>query len=177
MTCIAGIAQGGKVYIGGDSITSNGWSKASTARRKVFRHGELLIGVCGSVRTSNLLQHSLSVRAPEEGEEVECYIVTGVIDSSRNLLKAGGVARVEHNVEAGDDMLIGFRGQLFRIASDFQVDAYIEGIAAVGAAEDYALATMIALPDLQPEDRIRRALEVSAELCVFVSPPFYVEVL
>lgn len=177
MTCIEGIAQSGKVFIGGDSITSNGWTRNITARRKVFRRGELLIGTCGSIRAHNLLQQSLNVRPFEEGEDVEHYMVTGVITSIRDCLKSGGVAKVVNNVEEGEDMLIGFRGQLFSIASDFQVDIYSNGLAAIGAGEAYALAAMVALPDWQPKDRIRRALEISAELCALVSAPFFVEAL
>lgn len=177
MTCIVGIATGDKVYIGGDSITSDGYSRNVTARRKVFRSGELLIGTCGSIRASNLLQQSLTIRALEEGESAEHFLVTGVIEAMRTLLKTGGVSKIENNVEQGEDMLIGFRGRLFSVANDFQVDTYTDGIAAVGAGEAYARAAVLALSDLPPEARVRRALEISAELCALVSPPFFIEVL
>ncbi len=175
MTCIAGIAQDGKVYIGADSISSNGWTRGITAQRKVFRVGELLIGACGSIRASNLLQQSLSVRAIEENESAEHYLIEGAIEAVRALLKTRGVARVENNVEAGETFLIGFRGQLFRVDTDFQIDTYLNGLAACGAGKDYALAALLALTDKPPVERIQRALEISAECCALIAPPFYVE--
>jgi len=47
MTCIVGVAKGGKVYIGADSLGSNGFTKEIRKECKVFKSGEFLVGVKG----------------------------------------------------------------------------------------------------------------------------------
>lgn len=177
MTCIVGIAKDGKVYMGCDSITSNGYTREITKRSKVFRVGEFLIGTCGSIRMANILQYHLAVRPLEENEDIDRYMVIAFIEAVRECLKSKGVASINSNVETSGDFLCGFRGKLYQCAADFQVDSYVGDTASCGCGSDYALGAMLALPDLPPQDRIRRALEVSAELCALVSAPFHIEVL
>jgi ATP-dependent protease HslVU (ClpYQ) peptidase subunit len=175
VTCVVGIAQAGKVYIGADSLVSNGYSRDLTEYRKVFRVGELLMGVSGSIRAQNLIQYTFQPRQIEEGEATEHYMIATVAEGIRALLKGGGVTHVENNVETGEYCLIGFRGQLFEMASDFQIGHSLRGLGAIGAGEDFALGALLARPDLEPVARLRMALEVSAELCISVAPPFAIE--
>ena len=42
MTCIVGVAKNGKVYIGADSLGSNGFTKEIRKECKVFKNGEML---------------------------------------------------------------------------------------------------------------------------------------
>lgn len=84
MTCIIGLADQGKVYIGADSIVSNGYTREITERSKVFRVGEFLIGSCGSIRMANVLQYHLSVRPIEEHEDVDRYMVVAFVEGVRD---------------------------------------------------------------------------------------------
>lgn len=177
MTCIIGLAHEGKVYIGGDSMASDGYSKHATALRKVFRVGEFLIGYTSSFRMGQILQYHLDVRHQQDGETDERYMVVAFIEAVRKFLKDMGYSRIDSNQEEGGTFLVGYRGRIYEVACDFQVNHYISGIAACGAGQDYALGAMIALDNLPPIERIQKALHISAQLSCAVHEPFYVETL
>lgn len=177
MTCIIAVAHEGKVYMGADSISSNGYNRHITALRKVFRVGEFLIGYTSSFRMGQILQYHLEVRQQQDGETDERYMVVAFIEAVRACLKEKGYTTVSNNTEEGGVFLVGYRGRVYRVDDDFQVNHYSSDVAVCGAGEDYALGVMMALPDWKPEDRVRRALEISAELSALVSPPFHIEVV
>lgn len=177
MTCIAGIAQGGKVYMGADSISSDGYNRHISGLRKVFRVGAFLIGYTTSFRMGQILQYHLDVRQQQDGESDERYMVVAFVEAARECLKAKGYSTVDMNTESGGEFLVGYRGTLYRAGYDFHIDHYQSGLGVCGAGEQYALAALLALHDWQPEARIRRALEISAELSALVSPPFQIETL
>lgn len=150
MTCIVGMSYEGKVYIGGDSMASDGYSKQATALRKVFRVGEFLIGYTSSFRMGQILQYHLEVRHQQDGETDERYMVVAFIEGVRQCLKDKGYAKVDSNMESGGQFLVGYRGHIYEVASDFQVNHWTSGIAACGAGQDYALGAMFALDRLPP---------------------------
>ena len=177
MTCIIGIAHEGKVYIGGDSMASNGWNRHSTALRKVFRVGEFLIGYTTSFRMGQILQYHLSVPHQQDGISDERYMVVDFVEAVRTCLKEKGYAKVSNNQEEGGSFLVGYKGVLYQVDSDFQVNHYLNGMAACGSGESYALGALLALENLSPKKRILKSLEISAQLAATVCEPFYVEVL
>jgi ATP-dependent protease HslVU (ClpYQ) peptidase subunit len=61
-----------------------------------------------------------------------------------------------------------------RSISDFQVNEYVDGMAAVGCGEDIALGALMALNTLAPKERIMRALGVAAYFSGGVTEPFRV---
>lgn len=177
MTCIIGLALDGKVYMGSDSASSSGYDRHITALRKVFRVGEFLIGYQDSFRMGEILQYHLEVRQQQDGETDERYMVVGFIEAVRECLKAKGYTRIDNNTETGGRFLVGYRGHVYVVDNDFQINHWLSGIATCGAGEQYALAAMLALHDWKPEERIRRSLEISSELSVYVTAPFHIEVL
>lgn len=178
MTCIVGLAHEGKVYIGGDSMASANYDRQVIANRKVFSVGEFLIGYTSSFRMGQILQYHLNVPQQQDGVTDERYMVVDFIEAARDCLKARGYSQINSNEESGGTFLVGYRGNLYYIGSNYQVSRWQNGIAAVGCGEAYALGAMLALGDkLKPKRRIMQALEVTAELCNGVCAPFYVEVL
>lgn len=178
MTCIVGLAHNGKVYMGGDSMAAGTWDKHVIATRKVFRVGEFLIGYTSSFRMGQILQYHLSVPQQQDGVTDERYMVVDFVEAVRDCLKDKGYASVNSNVEEAGFFLVGYRGNLYYIASNFQVSQWASGIAAVGCGEPYALGAMVALGDkVKPKQRILKALEITSELCNGVCAPFYVETL
>jgi hypothetical protein len=55
MTCIVGLRQGGKVFIGGDSAGISGWDVTVRADPKVFLSGPYAMGFTSSFRLGQLL--------------------------------------------------------------------------------------------------------------------------
>lgn len=177
MTCIIGLEYEGRVYIGGDSMSSSGNDRLETRLRKVFRAGPFLIGYTTSFRMGQILQYHLSVRQQQDGETDERYMVVAFVEAARECLKDKGFTTINSNNEQAGSFLVGYKSSLYEVCSDFQVNQWVSGIATLGAGTEYALGAMVALDTLKPEERIKRALEITCQLCPTVCGPFVVEVL
>jgi ATP-dependent protease HslVU (ClpYQ) peptidase subunit len=177
MTCVIGLVQGPKVYIGVDSASVQGWTRRVTKLRKVFRKGPFLIGYTTSFRMGQLLEHQLELPAQLEGQSDISYMVTVFVEQVRGLLKEKGFSKVESNAETGGQFLVGYRGHLYCVQNDFQVSEMTDGLDAVGSGAEYALGAMVALSTVPPTKRIQRALQVAAQFNMAVCPPFLVRSL
>jgi hypothetical protein len=178
MTCIIGFVDGDTMHMGGDSAYISGWH-IRVGAPKVFRLGEMLIGVSGYPRALQIVRHHLEVPEHPDDRDAESYMVTCFVPALRQAFKEHGFAEVQHNQENYDStLMVAYRGTLFEIESNFQLSHYREPYAAIGAGRTYALAAMNLLhQEHAPEDAIRRSLETAAHFCTGVIAPFYIETL
>lgn len=176
MTCIVGVEHNNKVYIGGDSMAAAGWDSHTIDFKKVFRNGEFLIGYSNSFRMGQLLQHSLSIPKQNNIDDYS-YIITCVVPTVQELFIDNRFGKLSDNRVEGGDFLLGYRGKLYKIDSDFQVMRYKSGVYALGCGYAYALGSVITNKSDDVKERILTALSVSAEFSNGVCPPFYVEEL
>ena len=176
MTCIVGLVHNNKVYIGADSSAVSGWQVRATKLDKVFRKGPFLIAYTDSFRMGQILRYHLDVQ-PQDGETDIDYMVRHFVDAIRTRFKELGFAKVENNEESGGMFLVGYRGHLYAVESDFQVNEMADGFDSWGCGSDYALGAMKALEHLPPIERITKALEISAHFSGGVLPPFQIDVL
>jgi len=174
VTCIIGVAEEHAVWMGADSASSAGWTGRISCLPKVFRVGKFLIGYTTSFRMGQILQHHLSVRAQKVDESDAEYMVCGFAEAVRSCLKEHGFAKIENNVETGGQFLVGYKGRLYVVDTDFQVNIHADNFDAVGCGAQYALGAMQALSDKSPEERILTALEISAKFSNGVCGPFRV---
>src|ERR1044072_2223780 len=122
VTCIVGIAEGGNVFIGGDSAGVAGYSLKTRADTKVFtKPGGWVFGFTSSFRMGQLLHHVFEPPAHDTGTDLEQYLVGPWVDALRQCLKDGGYASKDSEVERGGTFLFGVNGRLFRVESDYQV--------------------------------------------------------
>lgn len=175
MTCVVGLVHKGRVYVGVDSSSVQGWTRRESKVSKVFRRGPFLIGYTTSFRMGQLLEHHLSVPRQTDKMADMTFMVTQFIESARGLLKEKGFSKVEANNESGGQFMVGYRGHLFSIESDFQVGEIRDGYDAIGSGAEFALGAMAALAGRPPTRRIRRALEIAAHFNMGVCPPFIVK--
>jgi len=179
MTCIVGIAKNGIVHIGGDSAAvGGGYFLDVRADQKVFRNGEFLMGFTTSFRMGQLLRYSFKPPAMTEGADLYDYMVTHFVDAVRACLKTGGWASKKEENEIGGTFLVGCRGRLFTIYSDYQVGESVDGMSSVGCGSELALGAMHALTlleeSLTPEARIKIALEITEKKSAGVHGPFLI---
>lgn len=172
MTCIVGIREGGRVWIGGDSAGVGGLDMTVRADVKVFQNGPLLMGFTTSFRMGQLLRYSMSVPTPSEGEDVFAFMVTKVVNSIRDCLKSGGWASRDKDQEIGGHFLVGYRGRLFSIQGDYQVGERVDGFEACGCGESFALGSLAETDGRPPADRIARALTTAERFSAGVRGPF-----
>lgn len=173
MTCIVGIAYDGKVMLGADSAGVGGLDLRIRKDPKVFVNGELIFGFTSSFRMGQLLASNLTPPPIIEKQEPYQYAVKALVPALRDTLRAGGWLSTVNGREEGGVFIVGFRGHLFTIYSDFQVAEEIENIAAVGCGEAYAMGAMHALgKDADPKARLLAGLDAAATFSAGVSAPF-----
>jgi ATP-dependent protease HslVU (ClpYQ) peptidase subunit len=175
VTAIVGLEHAGKVYIGADSAGTAGWLQIVRADEKVFTNGPFVIGFTTSFRMGQLLRYKLSVaeQAPSQTDDFR-FMSTVFIDTVRTCLKDGGFAKIDNGVEQGGTFLVGYRGALYCVGSDFQVGRSVEGFDAVGYGDELALGALAASALKDPTRRVKQALGVAARFSAGVAGPFKV---
>jgi ATP-dependent protease HslVU (ClpYQ) peptidase subunit len=179
MTCIAGAVINGELCIGGDAVSVHGNSAARVGSHgKVFRVGEFLVGSSGTVRCQQVIRYLLE--PPPIEEDLTAYLVKRFVPVLREAMKDNGG---ECKAQSGNDemdarYLVGLRGRLFEIDSGYGVFESLAPYAAVGCADQEALAAMFTayslLKDPLAEDIVNRGLLAAAEFDTSVRPPFTV---
>lgn len=177
MTCVVGLVNKNRVYLGVDSASVQGWTRRASQVSKVFRRGPFLIGYTTSFRMGQLLEHHLNV-APQTDDQTDMtFMVTKFIEAVRVLLKEKGFTKIESNTEKGGQFLVGYRKHLYTIESDFQVGHMVETFDAIGSGAEFALGAMKALDRTAPMPRVRRALEIAAHFNMGVCGPFTIRTI
>lgn len=179
MTCIVALQHEGKVFVGGDAAATNTWSlsQITIARPKVFTKSDMIFGFAGSPRDMLTVQYKTHFDRWHPDVCLEEYMVCSVSEAIRNSLKAAGSVRIADSVETMDSVfLVAFRNELFAIYSDFSVIRSSDPFAAIGSGEDLALGSLYTSPpDMDPTQRVLKALEAAAKFNAGVKAPFTVK--
>lgn len=180
MTCIVGWVDDGRIVMGGDSAGVAGYSLTVRADTKVFRNGPMLFGFTDSFRMGDLLRFSLTIPDHDPRVDDRKYLATTFVDAVRACLKTGGFASKNNEVERGGNFLLGYKGRIYEIGSDYQVGAPLDGYAAVGCGFEIALGALYALRSVRAVDareRVETALAAAERFSAGVRRPFHLEEL
>lgn len=184
MTCIVALEHEGLVYVGGDSagIESSSLAICSRADEKVFttEGGDFIMGFSGSFRIGQLLRYALVPPEQSTKKDDMAYMVTDFIDAVRAMQKDKGSMKKENELEEHDSgFIVGYKGKLYVVESDFQVGRPTEDYAAVGCGAQIALGALYATRKarLKPEERITLALQAATEYSAGVRPPYVIQKL
>ena len=185
MTCIVGIEHAGVVWIGGDSAAVCGMGINTRYDEKVFINDTLLIGFTDSFRMGQLLRYGFDVPEHSPKKDDWEYLIIDVMDVIRDLFKDRGWLGKDEDRESGGDWLMGYKGKLYTVFSDFQVGRSRDGYAACGCGEDIALGSLHTTANIinsqgqvdqslirSPQERITMALGASSHHSAGVRPPF-----
>lgn len=176
MTCIVGVIQKGKVYIGGDSAGVSGLDVTIRKDPKVFIVDDFVFGCTWSFRMIQLIRFSFKPPKRYEETDVYEYMCTAFVNELRNCFKNGGFARMNNSEESGGQFLVGYKSRLFEIHDDYQVGEPEKEYSAVGCGRSYSLGALDALDiTISAEERIKKALEVAVYRSGGVRPPFIIE--
>ena len=180
MTCIIGYVHEGKVWMGGDSLITNGSVQKVLTQRKVFKRGDMLIGVSGPARLIQLVRHELGFQSVSDTSKLETYesVLARFVEPLRELLKERGFLDSEDGKDTtNSSILIGVHGRLFYLDSWLALVEHEDRFQAIGGANEVAIGAFAALDQMQPRERILRALEIAGAYWWGAGPPYYVEVL
>lgn len=177
MTVIAGLVDQGRVILGGDSAGISGYSLTVRSDVKVFTSGAYAFGFAGSFRSGQLLHWSfVPPEPPTDPAELDRFMSTVWVDALRGTLTEGGASMSWDGQErsGGAIFLVGVRGRLLEVDSDYQVGESADGYAAIGCGAGPALGALNATAGLglSPENRISAALIAAERHSAGVRGPF-----
>jgi ATP-dependent protease HslVU (ClpYQ) peptidase subunit len=179
MTCIVGIEQDDKVYLGGDSIAIEELVACSLTDPKVFINENVGFGFAGSFRAGQTIKYAFKPPVqPQSKSDIE-YLVVDFVDELRSVLKGKGILKKDNDVEEVDmQCLIAYRGKLYWMDDDMQIGRSDDGYTAIGRGSEFALGALYVVqmhePGLSPEEKLVRALSAAERHCVGVRSPFTV---
>lgn len=177
MTCIVGLIDNNKVYIGGDSCgsCSNGdrWTRRDT---KVFKVSEFTIGFTESFRMGQVLRFKFKPPTPpRDSKKLYEYMVTKFVDELRKTFKNAGYGSTgKDDGDAGGTFLVGIRNRLFKIEGNYQVAETADSFDSIGCGYPFALGSLESTGGDKPLRRILQALRVAAKFNGAVTGPFRV---
>lgn len=177
MTCIVGYIDKDGVYIGGDSaaVSPDDLSYNIRNDEKVFTKGDFIFGYSSSFRMGQLLRYKLKIPAHPKGMDVTQYMVTLFIDAVKRCF--GDNDYDEMSNEDGSFM-VGYKGKIYVVLSDYQVAQPKENFTALGCGENFAMGAMYASVEKEPIKKIEIALNAAVAFSMGVKPPFlYVKLL
>lgn len=178
MTCIVGLAHGGKTYIGGDRAGSAGYHLNVRSDKKVFEVGQYTIGVCGSFRVRDVLKYKFEPpKFKPSLHDPASFMVTSFVDAARKAFAQAGclvTKNAEEELAGGSSFIVGFRGKLFTVECDLQVAGQDVPFHAVGCGSEPALGALYASAGskIPPRARVIKALEASEYFNAGVRGPF-----
>lgn len=174
MTAIAALVQNNAVYIGGDSAGVGGYDVTVRSDPKVFRNGMFLIGIAGSFRYGNILRYLYTPPKPQDVEVFDPmrYMATTFITTLRDAMEENGIDDDEQEGQC----LIGYKGRLYFIGSDYQVGAFQDHFGAIGCGAQIIHGALYATRRMHdPVKRIKLALTAAERFSAGVCGPFVVE--
>jgi len=171
MTCIVGLVKNGDVWLGGDSAATDGHLNRTIIKDpKVFIKGEVGFGVCGSPKVMDALAHSIELPEQQDGDD-RAFLVSQLVPALREGLQKLDAAGVNKNPFGGGgsdvtfegEMLVGYRGELYKLQGNFQLIHSADGYDTTGSGGTLALGSLAATKKMSnPKKRLLVALEASS---------------
>jgi ATP-dependent protease HslVU (ClpYQ) peptidase subunit len=179
MTCIVGVVRDEVVYLGADSLASDGWMNSIVREdKKLFRVGEIIIGLAGMPRAAQLLRFKLDLPTIPGDADLFRWIVVEFIESVRKCWREGGYLEKKDERESGEgsEFLVGIRGRVFTVYSSLQVEENTWRYAAIGSGSSFAMGSLHHSASLgeDVDSAITLALTAAEKFNAGVRGPFHI---
>jgi hypothetical protein len=174
MTCVVAVVdQTGRITMGADSGGfGDDWSVVVRADPKVFRKDDMLIGYTSSYRMGQLLRFKLDIPPVRTGKDPYEFMCTDFVDAVRGCFEDGGYMKKESEREVGGTFLVGWKGTVYTVESDYQVGIAHDVYAAVGIGSPYALGSLFRSYFDDPIHPVEVALACAEHHCAGVRGPY-----
>lgn len=181
MTCIVGLVDKGKVYIGGDTMGVDlpALLKCTRKDEKVFIKDDFIFGFAGSYRLGQIVRYKLNAPDRKVKQTDFEYLVADWLTSLREVCKEEGMTKVDDNVESIEGgLLFGYKGKLYTVEEDFQIGEVDTPYWSIGCGDHFALGSLATTQKLvknkriSATNRIRMALETAEFFSAGVGGPF-----
>lgn len=160
MTTIVAVKdKKGQITFGWDSQVTNGYSKSELSSSKVFRNGPVVLGVSGSIRSSNIIEFMdiPEVDSYRPGFNPRKWAITDFVPSLRSALRNNGALETGEFDQWEGSLILAVAGDIFKVALDFGVLNDTTGTVVVGSGTEVARAALLAGATV--EAAVRQATE------------------
>lgn len=180
MTVIAACRdQDGSIWMGADTLSVHrGMNIKRSGESKMFRLGEMLIGSSGTIHCGQIVEHCLEVPIVP----LECNLTEWLFKEFTTPMRAamkthgGECKNRDGDNEMDGRLLVGLRGHIFEVDCGYGVYSHASCFAAIGCADQEALAGMFTalklVPDMHARGVVMCGLEAAAEYDINIRPPF-----
>jgi len=179
MTLIVGMKEeSGKVWIGSDTLGSNGSHCYTRLDPKIFVKSGYIIGFTSSYRFGQIIQHHVKFSENKKPKTDKHYKhIVGIIEAIRKKVTEYGYAKVDNNQVFGGRLLIGWKHNLFMMDSDFQYSESALNYSAVGSGYELALGSLYTTENtgMETKDRLLMALRSGSKFDPGVQEPFIIK--
>jgi ATP-dependent protease HslVU (ClpYQ) peptidase subunit len=170
MTCIVGIAENSKVWLGADALYSNGHT-GSFGEPKILKiNDDLSVAHSGTGRVNNLLSYDFKLKGNPEQPPGEYLIKTFIPALKECLRRNGELEEVSGKENAEEWFIVACKGKLYQMFNDFSIREAMRGYEASGSGYQFALGSLESTKNigLSPKQRIKIAIKATTEHCVSV---------
>lgn len=163
MTAIIGFTKNNKVYMAGDRAASSQEFSQEITHPKIFIKGKVLIGYTTSFRFGDILEYHLKIPKSNKKLLPRAYVVKKLVPAIRAALVANNYIADSANEDSGT-ALIGYKGSLFILQSDWSIVEHSNNIQAVGSGWSVALGATTALLNtgMKPKAVLKEAMRITA---------------
>jgi len=183
MTCIVGVLDKKEdcVYIGADSLGSNGYYQSIFKNRKVFKakdNTNVLMAISGDYKLQNILSVEDNLIEEIKHLKNEVNFERMVKYTSPKIMNLADKYYCLRNKEGdrsiGGDVIFSYKNQLYIIQCNGQVLESEDGYVASGSGGECALAVLSQNTNKSTVDRIKEALEAAEKHGCGIKRPFYI---
>lgn len=162
MTCIVAVETPRRAYIGADAFVGSASYSDVRAGSKLFARNGWHVGVAGSSRLSNVLEHVFEWPAAPSSEDLAAVVRVAsdiaklVADDDMCFSNEGGQRSLSSEV------MLAAAGRVYVLGVNLGAYRSRRGYAAIGSGDQYALGALYATKDMPPRARVLVALRASA---------------
>ena len=174
MTCIIALRdkETGVVYLGGDKLGSNGYTKSVYKDPKVFKVGPFYFGYTTSFYMGQLLKYKWTQPCKSMHQEEDEYIFREVVSSFKSLFVDNDFGK-KHDGREPDfgSFIMVYKGRIFQIQDNMSL-LEVEDFTAVGCGEQFAAGSITALSEntnYNVEQTIKETMKIVSQFSCGVS--------
>lgn len=171
-TTVIAVQKDGKLAVAGDGQVTMGETvmKATARKIRTVHDGSIIVGFAGATADAFTLFERFEAKVKEFSGDIT--------RSAVELAKEWRTDRMLRRLEAL--LLVGNRERILLISGNGDVIEPDEGAIAIGSGGQYAYAAALAMldnPELDAAAVARRALEISAQICIYTNDNIVLEEL
>jgi len=178
MTCVVALVTNGKIILGGDSFCGDDSILDICRSPKVYKIGPIGVGLCGNVRSEQILEKTLKYHIPRRQKITHNWLVNNLTESVRKAMKKYGCLYDKDGVHEMKESayILTFKDRIYHFDEDFGLWDSARPYTAIGAGRSIAFGALaqsikLGLHNENPEKVVLDALEIASEWSPWVCGP------